>query len=152
MTSMEQVDVPLGSLLPVEQVRFPVELKTRPGFQPDDPRTWPKIDGRLEYVGGRLLYRPPYGDVQGTIAVTLATLLGEWAERHPEFVPRANEAGMRLSGETRAADAAVWLRSEVPFTGGLARTPPILAGEIAGEDAEEPVLLSKAQWYLDHWG
>lgn len=32
-------------------VRFPVELRTE-GFAPEQPSTWPKLEGRLEFVGG----------------------------------------------------------------------------------------------------
>src|SRR5438128_9527336 len=31
------------------------------GFRPEEPASWPRIDGRLEWVGGRLLYMPPCG-------------------------------------------------------------------------------------------
>lgn len=44
--------------------RFPIELRTPAGFEAERIATWPKVDGRLEYVEGRLLYTPPSGEVQ----------------------------------------------------------------------------------------
>src|SRR5262249_47348486 len=42
-------------------IRFPVELDIPAGFDPGDPATWPRVEGRLEYVAGKLLYMPPCG-------------------------------------------------------------------------------------------
>jgi len=39
-------------------VRYPVELVPPEGFDPARVETWPRIDGRLEGVEGRLLYMP----------------------------------------------------------------------------------------------
>lgn len=57
---------------------------------------------------------------------------------------------MILGGEIRAADAAVWRRSDIePRTGGYRRAAPILAVEVAGRDEDEARLHEKARWYLD---
>src|SRR5690606_16186277 len=71
--------------------------------------------------------------------------------RGSEFVVAVNEAGMKLGDDIRAADAAVWRRSDVgrPI-GKLRSTAPLLAVEIAGQDEDEQVLRGKARWYLDH--
>src|SRR2546428_12669669 len=51
---------PYSETIPVPaSVRFPVELEPPEGFRPEEPASWPRIDGRLEWVGGRLLYMPP---------------------------------------------------------------------------------------------
>ena len=131
-------------------VRFPVELRAE-GLDVSRPSTWPTIDGRLEYVGGRLLYMPPCADVQQDVAVDVAFVLRSWSEIRPEFVVGGNEAGMKLGGDVRAADAAVWRAADLgPRTGHLRTVPPILAVEVAGEDEEERILREKADWYLDH--
>jgi Uma2 family endonuclease len=58
---------------------------------------------------------------------------------------------MKLGGDVRAADAAVWRAADLgPRTGHLRTVPPILAMEVAGEDEEERILREKADWYLDH--
>jgi Uma2 family endonuclease len=132
-------------------VRFPVEMIPPPHFDPERLVTWPSVVGRLEYVDGRLLYMPPCGDFQQDTATDVIITLGEWVRRHPEFVLGTNEAGMRLGGATRAADAAIWHRADLgAYEGGLRRVPPILAVEIAGADEGdlEPELRSKAEWYL----
>jgi Uma2 family endonuclease len=139
----------LGYRLPF-RVRYPVELHAPPGFKADDGATWPRVDGRLEYVGGRLLYMPPCGDVQQDVAADVVFTLKMWTRAHPDFVVGGNEAGMTLGGETRGADAAVWRRSDLgPHTGGYRRVPPVLAVEVAGQDEGEPELGTKAHWYLD---
>jgi Uma2 family endonuclease len=133
-------------------VRFPVELMPPPGFDPERIATWPSVVGRLEYVGGRLLYMPPCSDVQQDTVTDVVVTLGMWVRGHPEYVLGTNEAGMRLGGATRAADAAIWRKADVgAYTGGLRRRPPLLAVEVAGSDHEEgeEVLRSKARWYLD---
>lgn len=129
-------------------VRFPVELRAE-GVDPLQPSTWPKIDGRLEYVGGRLLYMPPCADYQQDVAVDVAYVLRSWSEHHPEFIVGGNEAGMKLGGDVRAADAAVWRAAEAGVRSGRVRTvAPVLAVEIAGEDEGEGALRDKAGWYL----
>ena len=45
-------------------VRYPVELVPPDGFDPARVETWPRIDGRLEWVEGRLLFMPPCGERQ----------------------------------------------------------------------------------------
>lgn len=130
-------------------VRFPVEMVPPDGFDPERPETWPQAPGRWEYLEGRLLYMPPCGDVQQETVADVIIVLGPWVRSHPEFVLGTNEAGMRLSGSTRAADAAVWRRADVgPYTGGLRRTPPLLAVEVGGDDEPESALREKARWYL----
>jgi Uma2 family endonuclease len=131
-------------------VRFPVELRP-PGFDAAEASTWPEADGRLEWVGGRLLYMPPCADVQQEVAIDVAVLLGNWSNATPGFVVGGNEAGMRLGADIRAADAAVWRRDQVgPATGRLRASPPLLAVEVAGQDEEERVLREKAAWYFAH--
>ncbi|HZA50715.1 MAG TPA: Uma2 family endonuclease, partial [Myxococcaceae bacterium] len=133
------------------RVRYPVELHVPPGFRPDVAATWPRVDGRLEFVGGRLLYMPPCGDVQQDVAMSVAHVLMRWSQEHPEFVLGGNEAGMILGGETRGADAAAWRKADVGVhTGGFRRVAPVLAVEIAGLDEGEPELRAKARWYLGH--
>ena len=132
-------------------VRFPVELRAPPGFAAADPATWPRVDGRLEYVGGRLLYMPPCGDVQQDICPDVMLVLRAWTEDHPDFLVGGNEAGMLLGGEVRGADGAVWRRDAVGArSGGYRRVPPVLAVEVAGQDEGERELREKARWYLDH--
>ena len=131
-------------------VRFPVELRAE-GLDASRPSTWPAIDGRLEYVGGRLLYMPPCADIQQDVAMDVAFALRSWSESRPGFVVGGNEAGMKLGGDVRAADAAVWRAADLgPRTGHVRTVPPILAVEVAGEDEEERVLRDKARWYLNH--
>ena len=131
-------------------VRFPVELRAEEA-DPARPETWPAIDGRLEYVGGRLLYMPPCADNQADVAVDVAFVLRAWSEARHEFIVGGNEAGMKLGDDIRAADVAVWRAADVGERSGRVRSvPPVLAVEIAGEDEEERVLRDKARWYLDH--
>ncbi len=133
--------------------RVAVELPLAPplphGFNPAAPATWPRIPGRLEYIQGRLLYLPPSGDEhQQTTADTVGALIA-WQRRHPAFVVGANEAGMLLGGDVRAAEAAIWRRAAVvPTTGGLPRVPPVLAVEVAGRDDTLAMLRDKGRWYL----
>lgn len=136
-------------LLSRESVRFPIELHPPPGFLPEDPQTWPEVDGRLEYVGGRLLFMPPCGDEQGDVAMDVALILRTWTESHPDYVVSGNEAGILLAGEVRGADAAVWRKQDAaPRTGGYRRVPPLLAVEVAGRDEGAETLRDKAGWYL----
>src|SRR2546425_7256596 len=55
-------------------VRFPVELEPPEGFRPEEPASWPRIDGRLEWVGGRLLYMPPCGAVQQGVSASVVVV------------------------------------------------------------------------------
>ncbi len=131
--------------------RFPVELRPPPGFRPDRPETWPKVPGRLEYVGGRLLYLTPCGDRQLFVVGSVAGILDRWLDEHSEFTFGTNEAGLLLDHEARGADAAVWRRDSLgPSSGGFIRVPPILAVEASGRDEGEAELRDKAAWYLDH--
>ncbi len=92
---------------------------------------------------------PPCGDVQQDTVTDLIIVLGSWVRSHPEFVLGANEAGMRLGGATRAADAAIWRKVDARHrTGGLRLAPPLLAAEVAGRYEPEPSLRDKAGWYL----
>jgi Uma2 family endonuclease len=132
-------------------VRFPVELQPPLGFRPDEPASWPRTPGRLEYVHGRLLYMPPCGDVQQAVSASVAGILDRWLEEHPEFFVGGNEAGMMLGTDVRGAEGAVWRRDALgPLTGGYVRVPPILAIEVAGREEGEAVLGEKAAWYLAH--
>jgi Uma2 family endonuclease len=107
--------------------------------------------GRLEHVDGRLLYMPPCGDLQQDTTTDVVITLGTWVRGHQDYVLGTNEAGMRLGGSTRAADAAVWKRADLgAYTGGLRRIAPILAVEVAGPEAgdTEAALREKAAWCL----
>jgi Uma2 family endonuclease len=131
-------------------VRFPVELIPPEGFDEERLETWPRIAGRLECVGGRLFYMPPSGDLQQDTTADVVMALGAWIRAHPRFVLGTNEAGMRLGGATRAADAAVWCRADLRgYRGGLRRVPPVLAVEVAGQDETEDALRAKAVWYRE---
>jgi Uma2 family endonuclease len=132
-------------------VRFPVEMMPPTGFDEERLETWPTIAGRLEFVEGRLLYMPPCGDEQQDTVTDVVIALGGWVRTHPAYVLGTNEAGMRLSGATRAADAAIWKRADLgAYTGGLRRVPPVLAVEVAGDATSdtEIALRDKASWYL----
>lgn len=94
---------------------------------------------------------PPCADIQQDVAVDVVHILRTWSEHHAEFVIGANEAGMKLGADIRAADVAVWRRDAVgPATGRLRHVPPVLAVEIAGQDDDERALSEKARWYLEH--
>lgn len=137
--------------LPRAQLRFPIPVKLPRGFRAERPSTWPRLDGRMEYVGGEILFMPPCADFQQDVSTEAVRLLGNWSVAHPEYLVAGNEAGMILGGEVRAADVAVWKRSAVgPHRGVFRRVAPILAVEIAGEDEEEATLREKARWYLSH--
>lgn len=137
--------------LPRADVRFPVELRPPPGMRVEDPETWPRVQGRVELVGGRLLFMPPCGDVQQDVAADVVLVLGTWCAARAAFVVGGNEAGMLLGGEVRGADAAIWRRSDLgPRTGGFRRVPPVLAVEVTGQDEGEAELGQKARWYLEH--
>jgi len=132
-------------------VRFPVELEPPEGFRPEEPASWPRIDGRLEWVGGRLLYMPPCGGIQQGVSVSVVGILDRWHDQHPDFFVGGNEAGMILGKDVRGTEGAVWRRDAVfPLTGGYMRVPPILAIEVGGREEGEPELRAKAQWYLGH--
>ena len=131
--------------------RFPIELEIPVGFDAAEPGTWPRVEGRLEYVAGRLLFLPPCGLVQQGAAVDATYILRRWLEDHPEFFVGGLEAGMKLGDDARGADAAVWRRETLlPLTTGFARVAPILAVEVEGQEEREARLRAKAAWYLEH--
>ena len=127
-------------------VRFPVELVPPDGFDPARLETWPRVEGRLEWVGGRLLYMPPCGEMQQATVADVVVVLGLWQRVHPEFSVGTNEAGMRLGEDSRGADAGVWRQR--PQRWGFRREPPVLAVEVAGQDEDADALREKARWYL----
>jgi Uma2 family endonuclease len=130
-------------------VRFPVELEPPAGFDPERVETWPRVEGRLEWVEGRLLYMPPCGTLQQQTVADVVTTLGIWLRSHAEFALGTNEAGMILRDGVRGADAAIWRRAALgPAHGGFARVPPTLAVEVSGRDEAETALRAKARWYL----
>jgi Uma2 family endonuclease len=131
-------------------VRFPVELVPPDGFDPARLETWPRVEGRLEWVGGRLLYMPPCGREQAGTVSDSNFALSLWGRTHPEFFVGTNEAGMRLGGDSRGADVGVWRRQPGPLGGGFWREPPLLAVEVAGCDDTLEALREKAAWYLAH--
>ena len=135
--------------VPTIAITLPLELPLPDGFTPHDLATWPLVEGRLEYVDGRLLYMPPSGDEQQDTVADVATELGLWARAHPDFVVAANEAGVLFGQDVRAVDASLFRRADVgPYTGGLRRVPPVLAVEVAGKDEPLQMQLDKAAWYL----
>lgn len=98
-----------------------------------------------------MLYTPPCADTQQDVAVDTAYLLRTWSERLPAFIVGGNEAGMKLGGDIRAADVAVWRAADVGERSGRLRSvPPILAVEVAGDDEDESALTEKERWYLGH--
>jgi hypothetical protein len=117
-------------------VRFPVELHPPEGFLPEEPATWPRIPGRLEYVEGRFLYIPPCGHSRQVTTVSAVGILDRWLDDHRDFAVGGNEAVMVLGRDVRGAEGAVWRRQAVgPPTEGCIRVPPILAVEVAGRDS-----------------
>jgi Uma2 family endonuclease len=137
--------------VPTIAITLPLELPPPDGFAPDDLATWPLVEGRLEYVDGRLLYMPPSGDEQQDTVADVATELGLWARAHPDFLVSTNEAGIMFGQDVRAVDASLFRRADVgPYTGGLRRVPPVLAVEVAGKDEPPQLQLDKAAWYLRH--
>ncbi len=132
-------------------VKFPVELHPPLGFNPAEVGTWPRVHGRLEYVGGKLLYMPPCGELQSSTVADVVFALVTWTRAFPGFMLGTNEAGMILGEDVRGADAAIWRRADLPpLHGGFHRVPPVLAVEVAGRDDTESVLRDKAAWYLAH--
>jgi Uma2 family endonuclease len=149
--SASRVDWTELTEVPRAAVTLPLPLPTPPGFDASDPSTWPLVEGRLEYVGERLLFMAPSGGLQQQTAGDLLAELVGWARDRADFVVGGNEAGMLLGGEARAADGAVWKRSSLgPPDHRLPRVPPLLAVEIAGRDENADLLHDKARWYLDH--
>lgn len=137
-------------LVPGLPVQYPVTLRTPRRFRAERLETWPRVEGRLEFHEGKLLYMPPCADTQSDVVFSVNVLLGQWLKKHRDFVGATNEAGMLLQGSVRAADAAVWRKSDLGehVRGTLRRVPPVLAVEVAGQDEDEGVLTEKAAWYL----
>ncbi len=138
------------TVVPRAAVRFPLRLPAPAGFDPGRLETWPRVDGRLEYLDGDLWFMPPCGVAQQTTVADVATELNLWRRGHEEFVVGTNEAGMRLAEEVRGADAAVWRRAALGrLEPKLAHVPPILAVEVTGRDEDIGDLRDKARWYLE---
>lgn len=131
-------------------VKYPVELPLPAGFDPDRSSTWPRVNGRLEYIGGRLLFMPPCGETQSTVVANLVRLVGSWARANPDFRAGTNEAGMKLRGDVRGADAAIWPRRKGSLQSGYSETAPLWAAEVEGQDEDEKALREKARWYLEN--
>lgn len=150
--SVERHDAYAETVVPRAAVSFPLRLPEPDGFDAYRIETWPKVAGRLEYFEGALWYMPPTGDDQQDTTADVVTELNLWRRAHPEFVVGTNEAGMKLGGAVRGADAAIWRRSDLPDenSGGFRRVPPVLAVEVAGIDDTVELLRDKAHWYLDH--
>lgn len=135
--------------MPRSAVTLPLPLRPPEGFDPERPETWPRVEGQLEYVEGRLLFLPPSGDEQQDTCVDVVTVLNVWRRAHPAFRVGGNEAGMRLGDDSRGADAAVWRAADLgDYHGGYRRVPPVLAVEVAGKWDTEEQLRAKAEWYL----
>jgi Uma2 family endonuclease len=131
------------------RLRFPLELDRPRGFQVREKATWPSVNGRLEFHGGRLWFMPPCGEEQQYVAAGVVAALVAWARTtNGRFRVGGNEAGMLLGGEVRGADAAVFERTAEPVRQTFARQAPVLAVEVAGRDETEAALRAKARWYL----
>lgn len=141
---IDLVPVPRGS------VTFPVVLRPPRGFKAARPSTWPSVEGRLEYSKGNLLYMPPCGEEQSSVAASVSWVLVDWARRTPGFDVGGNEAGVILDGEVRGLDGAVWKSSGKKRTNRFRRSAPLLAVEVQGEDETLDSLREKAAWYLEH--
>ena len=130
--------------------RFPVELVVPPGFEVDDPATWPRVEGRLEYVDGRLLWMPPCALSQQLVAVSAVRAVANWGDQHRDFLVGGNEAGLIVGKDARGAEAAVWRREALLGADRkkFVRVPPILAVEVEGNEEGERELRAKAAWYL----
>ena len=140
-----------STIVPRIALQLPVELPIPDGFDPESPETWPRVEGRLEHIGGRLLYMPPCADEHGRVVTGVVAELALWQRRHPEFVVGTNEVGVQLGGDTRGLDAAVWLASALGAPRhAFSRVPPALAVEVAGRDDSVDALREKARWYLAH--
>lgn len=130
--------------------RFPIELEPPAGFRVDDLATWPAVDGRLEFIDGRLLWMPPCGMRQQLVAASAVRVLGDWAKPNREFLVGGNEAGLLFGDDARGAEAAVWHRQSLPARerDAFVRVPPILVVEVGGREEGERELRRKARWYL----
>lgn len=153
MLGVQMTDSGYDYVLPVPgAARLPIELEPPEGFDPRDVLTWPDVTGRLEYVGGRLLYMPPCGNEQAATAARVSFLLEKWRGDRREILVASNESGMIFGEDVRAPDVAIWRRRdlEAPLRPVFALSSPLLAVEVAGrrpEDAEA-ALREKSEWYL----
>jgi Uma2 family endonuclease len=130
-------------------VLLPIELAPPPEFDPARPETWPRVEGRLEWVGERLLWMPPCGVRQFTRVWDVVGAIDAWLRLHPEFVGGTNEVGLLLDGDVRAPDVAVFRTGDVDGSSrGFARLAPVLAVEVSGAQENETSLREKARWYL----
>ncbi len=130
-------------------VRLPIELAPPENFDPTRPETWPRVEGRLEWVAGRLLWMPPCGVRQSRRVWDVVAAVDPWLRSHPEFVGGTNEAGLLLDGDVRAPDLAVFCTRDIDESSpGYARVAPVLAVEVSGEREDETALREKARWYL----
>ena len=124
---LESIPVPASA-------RFPIELEPPADFRVDDPATWPQVDGRLEYVDGRLLWMPPCGMSQQLVAVSATGLLRDWARARRSFLVGGNEAGLLFGKDARGAEAAVWRRDMLGSTetDAFVSVPPLLRSRSPG--------------------
>lgn len=138
------------TVVPRWAITLPLRIDAPSDFRAHDLATWPRDDGRFEYVAGKLWYMPPCGGQQQRTVADVVTVLGAWRMGAPEFILGSNEAGMLLGGEVRAADAAVWRQDalERVVDDDLPRVPPVLAVEVTGRDDTVELLRGKAAWYL----
>lgn len=151
VASEEMISETRMTVVPRSAVALPLRMPPPDGFDPANAATWPRGPGRYEWVKGELWYMPPCGDSQQLTTVDVAFVLASWQRAHPEFCVGSNEAGMKLGGDVRGADVAVWRRTDIePLTGGFPRVPPLLAVEIAGQDESIEDLEEKTRWYLHH--
>jgi hypothetical protein len=90
------------TVVPRIAITLPLVLPEPAGFVVERLETWPLVEGRLEYVGGRLEFMPPCGEMQQRVAIDVATELNIWRRAHPEFIVGGNEAGMLSSCPRRA--------------------------------------------------
>ena len=110
-------------------IRFPVELIPPDGFDPARLETWPKVEGRLEYVKGRLLYMPPCGQMQSYTVSDVVAVLVLWVRAHPEFVVGTNET-TPLAG--RGARSRRWHLVAAGCGSGAPPTPACRGGPRRG--------------------
>ncbi len=108
------------------------------------------VEGRLEYSKGSLLYMPPCGEEQSSVAASVAWVLVDWARRTPGFDVGGNEAGVILDGEVRGLDGGVWKSTGKKRSNRFRRSAPVLAVEVQGEEETVDSLREKAGWYLAH--
>jgi len=138
------------TVVPRRAVTFPLRFAAPAEFVVDDPRTWPEVEGRLEYVNGRLEFMPPCGRFQQRVTVDVTTELNLWCRSTPGYIVGGNEAGMKLGDDVRGADAAIWRATGEAADHTFERTAPLLAVEVMGRDDTLAILEEKAAWYLAH--